>query len=149
MRRHRGSPDEVLAIVSGLTPDQFERPTVNTGWSVKDTLAHLATIPLRNVDMWRHALEGRAWTGEASVDDYSLKRVTERRSWSGQQVVDEYRQTMTDQIAFLQQLNPADADCEWDHPAASLGRTTLLKMASGGPPHHRKHGSEIRAATAD
>ena len=44
-------------------------------------------------------------------------------------------------------LTPADLDREWDHPAASIGRTTLEKMASVGPRHHRQHGEEIRAAT--
>ena len=50
--------DDVLRIVSGLTDEQFGLPTVNEGWSVQDTLSHLATIHARNRYMWTLTLEG-------------------------------------------------------------------------------------------
>jgi Mycothiol maleylpyruvate isomerase N-terminal domain len=138
--------DYVLGIVSGLTPEQFERPTINEGWSVKDVMCHLSTIPMRNIEMWKHALEDRAWTGEAKVDDFSARMVEERKGWTGQQIVDEYKQGTADQIAFLGNLSDADLDKEWDHPAASIGRASLASIAGSGPRHHRKHADEIKAA---
>jgi uncharacterized damage-inducible protein DinB len=144
----RAAREEVLGIVSGLAPEQFDRSTVNEGWTVRDTLSHLATIPLRNMDMWRCVLDGQPWTAEKSVDDFSRKRVEERRGLPGQAVVDEYRRTTDEQIAFLSKLSDADLDREWDHPAASIGRTTLETMILAGPRHHRKHGAEIQAATS-
>ena len=39
--------DAVLALVDGLSAADFDRPTVNEGWSVKDTLAHLGSIEAR------------------------------------------------------------------------------------------------------
>lgn len=140
--------DEVLAVVESLTPEQFAKPTVNEGWSVKEVLIHLATIPARNVDMWEHAIAEKAWSKEPKVDDYSRKQVEARKGTPGAAIVAEYRQAMADQIAFLQNMDPALMDKEWDHPAASIGHCTLEHMASAGPRHHRKHAAEIQAAIA-
>lgn len=142
----RESSDYTLGIVSGLTDEQWAKPTVNTGWSAKDTMVHLATIPLRNVDMWQHAMEGKPWTGEKSVDEFSAKKVKEWASWTGQQVVDEYKKNVAAAIAFLEKIGDKGLDQEWDHPAASIGRATIEGMANAGPRHHRKHADEIKAA---
>lgn len=140
--------NEVLSIVESLSPEQFARPTVNDGWSVREVMIHLATIPARNMDMWSHAIAGKDWTGEKKVDDFSRKQIELRKDTPDADIVKEYRQATDEQIAFLQTMDPAMMDREWDHPAASLGRTTLEKMAIAGPPHHRKHGAEIKAAVA-
>ena len=84
--------DAVLALVDGLSADRFDRPSPNEGWSVKDTVAHLASIEARVRLMVQTVLDGGTWTGDrADLDAYNARCVAERRDWTPDAVVAELR----------------------------------------------------------
>jgi uncharacterized damage-inducible protein DinB len=136
---------EVLGLVSRLSPEQFDRPTANAGWSVKDTLAHLSSIEARLRSMWQHALDGQAWPAEdRSVDAYNDRCVAERRSWTPEAIVAELEQTGRETDGFLDRLAADDLDRRWDHPVR--GTVTIQALAEIVPRHLRAHREELQAA---
>jgi uncharacterized protein (TIGR03083 family) len=144
----RAVQDEVLSVAATLTPEQWAKPSINPGWSAQDVFVHIATIPIRNLDMWHHVMEGREWTGVKSVIPWNEEMVAARRGKPASEIVEEYKTNTAALIDFLENAPPGALDKEWDHPAASIGHTTLEEMAKAGPPHHRKHLKEIKDAAA-
>lgn len=47
---------ELLALLRGLAPDDWERPTAAAGWSVRDMAAHLLDTDLRRLSFQRDGL---------------------------------------------------------------------------------------------
>jgi uncharacterized protein (TIGR03083 family) len=136
---------EVLELVSVLTPEQFERPTANEGWSAKDTLAHLSSVDARMRSMWQHALDGQPWpAADADINVYNDRCVAERRSWPPERVIAELEQTGEETLAFFDRLAPEDLDKPFVHP--TRGKVTLEELMVIAR-HLRRHGEEIRAAT--
>ena len=136
---------EVLGLVSRLSPEQFNRPTANAGWSVIDTVAHLSSIEARLRSMWQHALDGRAWPAhDSSVDAYNDRCVAERRSWTSEAIVAELEQSGRETERFLDRLAPEDLDRQWNHP--TRGTVTIEALVLMVPRHLRAHGAELQAA---
>ncbi len=136
---------EVLGLVSGLSREQFDRPTANAGWSVKDTLAHLSSIEGRLRSMWQHALDGQAWpAADSSVDAYNDRCVAERRSWTPEAIVAELEQGGRETESFLDRLAMDDFDRQWNHP--TRGTVTIQALAEIVPRHLRTHCQELQTA---
>ncbi|MFN8636132.1 MAG: maleylpyruvate isomerase N-terminal domain-containing protein [Chloroflexota bacterium] len=142
----RAAQDEVMAVVTTLTPEQLAKPSINPGWSAQDVLVHIATIPLRNLEMWHCVMEGREWTGLKSVIPWNEEMVAARRGKPASDIIAEYKKNVGALLDFLEHAPEGALDKEWDHPAASIGHTTLEVMANAGPRHHRKHLAEIVTA---
>jgi uncharacterized protein (TIGR03083 family) len=135
----------VLALVTGLTAEQFRRPTASDGWSVKDTLAHLASIEARVRLMLWTVLEGGTWSADrADLDAYNARCVEERRSWSANAVLDELRETGRATADLLSGLTPDQLDREWEHPI--FGPMTIERTAGIVARHLRAHTAELCAA---
>jgi len=73
--------DALLPILDRTSADAFDRPTICTGWSVRDVLAHCGAALLR--------LAGARLHGFAP--ELNELDVAERRSWPLHAVVDELR----------------------------------------------------------
>jgi uncharacterized protein (TIGR03083 family) len=139
---------EVLGLVSGLSPEELNRPSPNAGWSVKDTLAHLSSIEARLRSMWQHALDGQPWPADDStVDAYNDRCVAERRSWAPEAVVAELDQSGRETASFLDRLAPEDLDRQWEHPVRGI--MTIEALVGIVPRHLRAHGEELRTALRD
>ena len=137
--------DAVLALVEGLSAEQFDRPTVNEGWSVKDTLAHLASIEARVRLMLKTALDGETWSAtRADLDAYNARCVAERRSWTADAVIAELRETGQETARLLARLPPEELDREWQHPI--FGPRTIEWIARISAMHLQSHVKELRAA---
>jgi hypothetical protein len=136
---------EALGLVSGLSPEQFDRPTANAGWAVKDRLAHLSSIEGRLRSMWQHALDGQAWpAADSSVDAYSDRCVAERRSWTPEAIVAELEQGGRETERFLDRLATDDLDRQWDHPTRAT--LTIQALAEIVARHLRAHREELQTA---
>lgn len=137
--------DAVLALVDGLGAADFDRPTVNEGWSAKDTVAHLGSIEARVRLMVRTVLDGGAWTGDrADLDAYNARCVDERRAWTPEAVVAELRETGRETAAAIARLTPAQLDHEWDHPI--FGPMTIERTVGIVARHLRSHIDDLEAA---
>lgn len=141
----RAARDAILALVEGLSADELNRPTTNEGWSVKDTLAHVASIEARVRLMIQTVLDGGVWTGDrADLDAYNARCVDERRAWTGDAVIAELRETGIETATLLARLTPGDLDHEWAHPI--FGSMTVERTAGIVARHLRSHAEELRAA---
>ena len=135
----------VLALVAGLDAEQLDRPTANGDWSVKDTLAHLASIEARGRLMLQTVLDGGAWiTDRADLDAYNARCVAERRSWTPEAVIAELRETGRQTAALFERLTPELLDREWQHPI--FGPMTIERPAGITARHLRSHTEDLRAA---
>lgn len=136
---------EVIGLADRLSPEQFDLPSGNEGWSVKDTLAHLSSIETRIRLLLEHALDGRAWPADAvGLDTYNDRCVAERRSWTAEAIVDELRQSGLETEAAIARLGPDDLTRQWEHP--TRGSITVEAIARIVPRHLRAHAQEIAAA---
>jgi uncharacterized protein (TIGR03083 family) len=135
----------VLALVEGLSQADFARPTANAGWSVKDEIAHLASIEARIRLMLAAVLSGRAWSADrAELDAFNAGCVEERRTWTAEAVIAELRTTGQETATLLAQLTPEQLDQQWDHPI--FGPMTVERTAGIIARHLRSHAEELRAA---
>ncbi len=137
---------EALATVQRLRPGDLDRPTANPGWSVKDTLAHLASIEARLRAMWQHAVEGRAGPLPGpSLDDYNAACVAERRGWALGQIAAELDRATDETRRFVEGLAPDALDRRWTHP--TRGEVTVESLLEIEPRHLREHLAQVQAAT--
>jgi len=136
---------EVFEMVDGLSVEQFNYPTANDGWSVKDTLAHLASIEARARLILETVLAGRAWTADrADLDAFNARAVEERRSWSPDTILNELRNTGRETTNLFERLTTEQLDHQWEHPI--FGPTTIERWAGATARHLRMHSGELRAA---
>lgn len=71
-----GLHDELIALLRGLSPEDWERPTVAGTWRVRDVAAHLLDGSLRKLSVYR---DGHALRPDEVIDGYgSLVRFLNR-----------------------------------------------------------------------
>lgn len=139
---------ETSAVMRRLRPGQLERPTENPDWSVRDLIAHLASIEGRLRTMWQHALDGRAGPAPGpSLDEYNATCVAERRGRSLAVLATEFEREGDVTRQFIAAL-PAEAlSRRWTHPAR--GEVTVESLLWIAPRHLREHAAQLTAATAE
>src|SRR4051812_3666433 len=118
---------ETVAVLRRLQPAQLDRPTDNPEWSVKDLIAHLASIEARLRAMWQHALDGREGVAPGpSLDQYNAACVLTRRGWSLAALTSEFEREGQATRTFIEAL-PADGlGRRWTHPAR--GEVTIESL---------------------
>jgi uncharacterized protein (TIGR03083 family) len=62
-----GLNDELISLLRGLSPEDWERPTVAGAWRVRDVAAHLLDAMLRRVSAAR---DGHRMQPDGPIDDY-------------------------------------------------------------------------------
>jgi hypothetical protein len=140
----RGAHADALALIERLTPEQLTRP-VNEGWSVRDLLAHLASIDTRLRAMWQHALDGGDGPVPGpSLDDFNAACVAERRRWTVSQLKIELQDQAEATRGFVEHLPPEALDQRWTHPVR--GEVTVESLLWIAPRHLREHLAEITTA---
>jgi len=62
-----GLNDELITLLRGLSPEDWERPTVAGSWQVRDVTAHLLDVMLRRISAAR---DGHRMRPDGPIDDY-------------------------------------------------------------------------------
>jgi len=62
-----GLNEELIALLHGLSPEDWERPTVAGAWRVRDIAAHLLDVMLRRISAAR---DGHRMPPDGPIDDY-------------------------------------------------------------------------------
>lgn len=138
--------DEILRLMDQLTTTQLEGATANPAWSGKDTLAHLASIEVRERAQALCALEGRNYTPSEDVDTYNARMVAERGSWPTEQIRAEFIQERDHTLALVNGLRDDQLDLAMDHPRR--GHMTVEQILGHITEHMRGHVAEITAVQA-
>jgi len=120
------SADAISELVQGLTDEQWATATDLPGWSVQDTLAHLAHLEA--------VLSGTAQdlpTGSRGtvISDYTEVGVAERRGLPAADVVDEFNEAVALRVQQLAAVDELDPTAVADKTPGDVGWTwdTLLR----------------------
>lgn len=106
--------EQVQALVRGLDPRAWFRPTPSWGWDVRDTIAHLADTDEMAIDTMTggpHAINAVAQRS-ASGEDVTYQGVLRGRRLSGPAVLEWWKRAAARERDLLHGLDP-DARVPW------------------------------------
>src|SRR5436309_4147065 len=102
--------DEILHLMDQLTASQLASPTANPAWNGKDTLAHLASIEVRERAQAICALEGRDYAAAEDVDTYNARMIAERSSWPADKIRAEFIQERNETLKLVDSMQDDQLD---------------------------------------
>lgn len=107
--------DELVALLRGLSPEEWNAPTVAGAWTVKDVAAHLLDTTLRRLSMHRDGYEPppRDVTSLGQlVNDMNAEGVSYARRLSPGVLVDQHERYGAQLAEFFAGLDPF-AEAKW------------------------------------
>lgn len=102
--------DSVQRTIGKLSPDDWDRPTPCTGWSVKDVLSHVGHMEGMLIHGFDQPDAPYGWIPEGDpLDQVTALGVVSRRSWSTEKVTEEIGK-----VAEATRKLLAQPDLDWD-----------------------------------
>ncbi len=125
--------DATSEICRGLTAEQWGRSTGCPGWTVQDTVAHLAGLEAAVVSGVEpnHELVGDFPHVDGPMAEYMERHVDARRGRPAQDVLSEFTEVFADRITSLRGLSDAAFDEPAPGPMGSmnpLGRMLMIRV---------------------
>lgn len=139
--------DEFLVLARSLTSEQLDLPTENPGWSVRDTIAHLASSEAGLI-----ATAKRIAGGEPSprpgfdLDAYNQRQVEKRRGQATDELLSELAESRREMLATLAALT--DEQLAMEGKFSSGLPTNVFGVFRRIGEHERLHSEQIREAIA-
>ncbi|MDQ1689392.1 MAG: hypothetical protein QOK42_2367, partial [Frankiaceae bacterium] len=120
---------ELDVLLSGLAPDDWLLATPAEGWSILDTVAHLAFFDERVTLAARDPDQFRSHLGELLVDydGYMSRGVEHGRSLGAAQTLDWWRAERTSALAALAAV-PAGVRLPWYGPDMSVASAATARL---------------------
>ena len=138
---------DLLATGEGIGPAEAATPTVNTGWAVRDVLAHLAGAELGHQQVILALLAGAAPdTSGFDLDAFNAADVAARSGADLAELLAELAANRAGTLALLDAVGPGDWDRAGFHPGGF--DTTVEGTFRIIAIHEKRHVKEIRAALA-
>ena len=137
----------VISTVDNLPELEWDMPMSEGGWTVKDSIAHLASYELILKDVLRTFADDASETPYLarylhSNDDLRREEVSARSSHTAQQVIDEYQEVQTDTTGLLARISAETLEkkgtLSWYGEDRSL--SDLIRSISA---HIQRHCDEI------
>jgi uncharacterized protein (TIGR03083 family) len=141
--------DELVALLRGLSSNEWNTPTVAGAWTVKDVAAHLLDTTLRRLSMHRDAYEPppRDVTSiSALVNDLNAEGVSFARRLSPQMLADLHDRYGAQLAEFFATLDPF-ADAKWGVSWAGEERSPMWFDVARELTEKWHHQQQIRDAT--
>jgi uncharacterized damage-inducible protein DinB len=134
---------EILQTIEGLDEGALTWQPGDGRWSIKETLAHLASAEGSHRQVAQAIAAGQTVeVPDFDLDVWNAVRVAERRRRSNDQILEEMAAERQRTLSALQDLEDEALDRQGLHPA--LGETTVLKVFRIIPIHERWHLKDIR-----
>jgi uncharacterized protein (TIGR03083 family) len=138
--------EELLSLLAGLTPDEWDRPTSCPGWSVKDVALHLLGIEIGNLSRRRDGHTARDvpaqnWTELVAVlKDWNESWVESARRMSTPLLIDLLRLTGRQWCAYVRTLDKfaLGGAVSWAGPQPAPAWLDLAREYSERW-HHQQH----------
>ena len=121
--------DELVVVLRGLTPDEWNAPTAAPSWSVKDVASHLLDTTLRRLSMHRDRytppLKDDALAGGLTkfINDLNAEWVSVSRRLSPAEIIDMHDRYGRQMAEFMTTLDPfaqAPISVSWAGEETSL-----------------------------
>jgi uncharacterized damage-inducible protein DinB len=140
-----GQRDETLRLLSGLSEADLEREEPETGWTVRQHLAHIASAELGEAFVIRMAAQGElVHMTREDRDEFNRAEVEKSAEWSVDRLKSELEGARAHLREVFVELSEDDLDqpIRWpDWPARTI-RTTIPYMLE----HEDSHLDLIRKA---
>ncbi len=134
--------DALLAEIDKIVEGDWAKPTGVEGWTVKDTLSHLAYNQPSQPRLLRNILEGKGGTpANFDLNYYNKRGVEKQQGKSIEQLKAELAAGHADTLQLLDEINDADFDKMGAH--ASAGHTTIENIFRTIARHDREHTQHI------
>lgn len=131
----RAGVDEVKAVFTTLTPEEWARPSRCQGWSVQDLVAHMSSNFKETVDP---TPPGEPAPAPMSAEAAMEALVDPRKNRTAEQVRDEYLAYCDDAVAVLVSLQ-AEPLASTVIPLADLGSCPMHQLADADSFDHYCH----------
>jgi len=133
---------EILQTIEGLDEGALTWQPGDGRWSIKETLAHLASSEQSHRQVAQAIAAGQTVDlPDFDLDAWNAAQVAKRRQQSMDEILEEMAAERQRTLGALQGLGDA-LDRQGLHPA--LGETTVLKVFRIIPIHERWHLKDIR-----
>lgn len=143
VRSMRETPDRYAALLSGWTPEQFERPYATGKWTARQVLVHLAQAELMIQPRVRLALTSADYIVQPFEQD---DLVALEPSVDAQTALAVYRTLRQFALPLFESLTPAQLAATCRHPQmGTLDVRWFLVMLAG---HERRHLAQLQAMRA-
>jgi uncharacterized damage-inducible protein DinB len=134
---------EILQTIEGLDEGALTWKPGDARWSIKETLAHLASAEGSHRQVAQAIAVGQTVdVPDFDLDTWNAARVAERRQQSMDEILEEMAAERQHTLSALHDLEDEALDRQGLHPA--LGETTVLKVFRVIPIHERWHLKDIR-----
>lgn len=141
--------DELVALLRGLTRDEWNAPTVAGAWTVKDVAAHLLDTTLRRLSMHRDAYDppprDASSIGEL-VNGMNAEGVSYARRLSPEMLIDQHARYGAQLAEFFESLDPF-AEAKWSVSWAGEERSSMGFDIARELTEKWHHQQQIRDAT--
>ena len=140
---------ELVALLRGLSPDEWNAPTVAGAWTVKDVAAHLLDTTLRRLSMHRDAYEPpprQVTSISALVNDLNGEGVSFARRLSPEMLADLHERYGAQLAGFFAGLDPF-AEAKWGVSWAGEERSPMWFDVARELTEKWHHQQQIRDAT--
>lgn len=156
LHRIRERHADMEQLLASLSADQMTAPVLAAGWSVKDSLAHLAAWETRMLDWignfqhgepvlrWAPGFEIEGENGEQQMNRFNAYLFERNKTRELRDVLDEFRATFTRIVETIEALNDAEIFDE-NHIPARNGAPLLDLIIGDTYEHYDEHLGWIRA----
>ncbi|MBI4789998.1 MAG: DinB family protein [Chloroflexi bacterium] len=145
---------KLIESFAGLPPEALLRPFGESGWSIKDILAHVAMAEGVNVkfakmmvakkspaQLAEFAQEYRDFPGEFEMDKFNAWMTERWRAKSLNEILEALRQARADTLAWLETLTPEQLERTGEH--AVWGKQSVQGMFRILVIHDKFHRGDI------
>ncbi len=137
--------DALLAELDKITEGEWAKPTSVEGWTVKDTLAHLAYNQPSQPRLVRNILAGKGGTpANFDLNYYNKRGIEKQQGKSVEQLKAELAAGHAETLKILDEISDADLDKIGTH--ASAGHATIENIFRTIARHDREHTGHIAEA---
>jgi hypothetical protein len=156
MRRIRERHAEMEELLASLSPAQLTAPELDAGWSVKDSLAHLAAWDNLAVDWTNQYRRGEApkyWAegfvvGDGNTEEhmhrFNAHLFEQNKNRALDEVLDHFRSAFLRAVETVESLDASEI-FDADHFPARKGRPLIALLAGDSYEHYDEHLGWIRA----
>ncbi len=140
--------EELVSTLKSLTPEQFNLPTRNEGWSVREVAAHIASAeggmePILHRILNREPNQ-RETAGDFDLERYNNSRIRKRNDKTIEGLLEELQVSRDRILPILDRLTEEDLDTSGYHPVA--GDINLYGLFVVIYRHERTHTADIQQA---
>jgi len=156
LHRIRARHADMEELLSSLEPAQMRAPELDGGWSVKDSLAHIAAWEKVLLDivgkyrrgetvvLWAPGFEIDGTNGEEQMNRYNAYLFEQHRERDLADVLDDFRETFMQVVALIESLSDAEI-FDANHFPARNGRALITFIVGDTYEHYDEHIGWIRA----